>query len=353
MARHGLTARRLALGLSQERLAQRLHVDRTTVGRWEQGTSTPQPWHRRPLANALRVTLDALDGLLAEGHEPRANGWQDGDMDRRTFLAGFGGSLAAVLIELERSAQATSPGRPRRSTLRLLGHAHHAAGESAFDRLDLRAASDQFQQAYEIGVELGDADMSAVAQVQLGDIARRQRRYGRALRVLEAAERHAAITSVGARVRRLQAMARAYVEIGDRTRFEHAIGRADGLAHTIPAEHQRVPEHSAQGLRLERGQGLTLLGRPQAALANYDEVSPSTFVGERQHGSFVIIHAQALAHAGHLDEGVRVAVDGLDMARSYQSARHVSRVQRMYDRLVRTWSPSEPALVALGDALAA
>ncbi len=144
----------MALGLSQERLAQRLHVDRTTVGRWEQGTSTPQPWHRRPLANALRVTLDAL-------------------------------------------------------------------------------------------------------------------------------------------------------------------------------------------------------GRPEAALAIYDEVSPSTFVGERQHGSFVIIHAQALAHAGHLDEGVRVAVDGLDMARSYQSARHVSRVQRMYDRLVRTWSPSEPALVALGDALAA
>ena len=54
-----------------------------------------------------------------------------------------------------------------------------------------------------------------------------------------------------------------------------------------------------------------------------------------------------------MDEGVRVAVDGLEFARGYGSARHVSRVQRMYDRLVRTWSRSEPSLVDLHDALAA
>jgi hypothetical protein len=82
-------------------------------------------------------------------------------------------------------------------------------------------------------------------------------------------------------------------------------------------------------------------------LAIYDEVSPSSFDSERERerGSFLIIRAQALAHGGHLHEGVRLGVDGLELARGYGSARHVSRVQRMYDRLTRTWSPSEPALV--------
>jgi transcriptional regulator with XRE-family HTH domain len=339
--------------MSQERLAQRLHVDRTTVGRWEQGTSTPQPWHRRPLAEALKVTLETLDGLLAEDREPRAAWWQDGEMDRRTFLAGFGGSLTAALFQLEQVALTAPRDERRRSVLRLLGHAHHAAGESAFDRLEFHAALDQFQQAYEIGLEVGDSDLIAGAQVELGDVARRRRQYGRALRLLDAAERQAATASVLTQVRARQAQARAYAELGDRAPFERALARADELAGAMSRENQRDPNHSSHGLRLERGQGLTLLGRPEAALAIYDAVSPSTFESNRERGSFLIIHAQALAHAGHLDEGVRVAVSGLELARGYGSARHVSRVQRMYDRLALTWSRSEPSLVALHDALAA
>lgn len=106
-------------------------------------------------------------------------------------------------------------------------------------------------------------------------------------------------------------------------------------------------------MRLERGHGLTLLGDPGAALAIYEHAAPPRFRSDRERGSFLIIHAQALAHAGHLDEGVRLAIDGSELARSYQSRRHVSRVQRMYERLTRTWSPSEPHLMTLREALAA
>jgi tetratricopeptide (TPR) repeat protein len=228
-------------------------------------------------------------------------------MDRRTFLAGFGGSLTVALVQLEHAVLAAPRDGQRLSALRLLGHAHHAAGESAFDRLELQAATDQFHyQAQEIGVELGDSDMVAGAQVQLGDVARRRHQYGRALGLLDAAERHAAAGSLATRIRAHQAQARTFAELGDRARFERAISRADGLAATIPREYQRAPDHGTQELRLERGQGLTLLGRPTAALAIYDQVSPSTFESDREHGSFLIIRAQALAHAGHLDEGVRV-----------------------------------------------
>jgi hypothetical protein len=84
-------------------------------------------------------------------------------MDRRTFLAAFGGSLAAALMQLEHAAVAGRSEGQRRSALRLLGHAHQEAGESAFDRLDLGAAADHLRQAHEIGAELGDADMIANA----------------------------------------------------------------------------------------------------------------------------------------------------------------------------------------------
>jgi transcriptional regulator with XRE-family HTH domain len=64
--RLGLVAARRAAGLSQERLAERLEVERSTVQRWEAGQSTPQPWHRPRLATVLGVSDDKLAGLLED-----------------------------------------------------------------------------------------------------------------------------------------------------------------------------------------------------------------------------------------------------------------------------------------------
>jgi hypothetical protein len=43
-----------------------------------------------------------------------------------------------------------------------------------------------------------------------------------------------------------------------------------------------------------------------------------------------------LGAADNVDVGVDLALDGLRFARRYGSARHVSRVQRMYERLSGT-----------------
>src|SRR2546430_5258551 len=64
--RRRLAERRKAVGLSQERLAEVVGVDRSTVVRWERADTEPQPWHRPHLARALNVSVEELAALLAD-----------------------------------------------------------------------------------------------------------------------------------------------------------------------------------------------------------------------------------------------------------------------------------------------
>jgi transcriptional regulator with XRE-family HTH domain len=64
--RGAFAARRKTVGFSQEQLAERLKVDRSTVARWESGETEPHPWMRPRLARALEVSAEQLDELLGE-----------------------------------------------------------------------------------------------------------------------------------------------------------------------------------------------------------------------------------------------------------------------------------------------
>jgi DNA-binding XRE family transcriptional regulator/tetratricopeptide (TPR) repeat protein len=60
------------VGYTQEQLAAVLDVERSTVVRWEAGDTTPQPWCRPKFAQALTVSADELDAMLAEGRPGEA-----------------------------------------------------------------------------------------------------------------------------------------------------------------------------------------------------------------------------------------------------------------------------------------
>jgi tetratricopeptide (TPR) repeat protein/transcriptional regulator with XRE-family HTH domain len=68
--RKRLSQRRKAVGLTQEQLAERLGVERSTVVRWERGETQPLPWLRPRMAKALGVSVDHIGELLAVGTEP-------------------------------------------------------------------------------------------------------------------------------------------------------------------------------------------------------------------------------------------------------------------------------------------
>jgi transcriptional regulator with XRE-family HTH domain len=65
--RERLAERRKAMGLSQERLAEAVGVDASTVARWERGETEPLAVYRPRLAEALNVSLEEL-GRLLTGH---------------------------------------------------------------------------------------------------------------------------------------------------------------------------------------------------------------------------------------------------------------------------------------------
>jgi DNA-binding XRE family transcriptional regulator len=62
--RHALAKRRRVVGYTQERLAEALGVERSTVVRWEAGETTPQPWCRPRLAKTLAISMEELDTML-------------------------------------------------------------------------------------------------------------------------------------------------------------------------------------------------------------------------------------------------------------------------------------------------
>jgi transcriptional regulator with XRE-family HTH domain len=117
LRRQRLAEHRKALGYSQESLAERMNVDRSTVARWERGTCEPQPYVRPKLAQVLQVTPLELDGLLTPcvpiGQaalppvttlhvmpDPDADVDELDDMNRRELLRLL--SVAGTLIALPR-----------------------------------------------------------------------------------------------------------------------------------------------------------------------------------------------------------------------------------------------------------
>ncbi|MGH3873970.1 MAG: helix-turn-helix transcriptional regulator [Pseudonocardiaceae bacterium] len=65
--RRSFAQARRAAGYTQEGLAERLGVDRTTVARWEAGECSPQPWLRPRIAEVFGVSVGVCSELIDGG----------------------------------------------------------------------------------------------------------------------------------------------------------------------------------------------------------------------------------------------------------------------------------------------
>ncbi|MFU8851507.1 helix-turn-helix transcriptional regulator [Micromonospora sp. SL1-18] len=126
LKRHRLCQRRKALGYSQERLADILGVERSTVVRWENAETDPQPWHRTRIASALGVTLEQLDDMLVDVSVAAHRGQAMGDNIRDPASAAARPELLSGLRTFLTSYLA-APARPGQSLVevrRSVGRVH-------------------------------------------------------------------------------------------------------------------------------------------------------------------------------------------------------------------------------------
>jgi transcriptional regulator with XRE-family HTH domain len=262
--------------------------------------------------------------------------------------------LAEIARRLK-TAVSERRGRLRTAALELLAYANEMLGKVAFDRLEFPLALSRFQEMHDLGRELNDSDVVTLALTHQADVARRRGRYDSAIRQLEAAEASARGSRTHVRGLRWQTLARCHAEYGNKAAFLPCIDAAlHAAAHLPEDEAASSNDFTYQEVTLEQAQGLTLLWEPLAALEIYDRPEHrDAFRPLRELGNFTILRAQAHAYAGEIEEGVRLGIEGLGLARLYRSPRHLSRVQRMHDRLSVTPHRDSPHLRDLADALRA
>jgi len=97
--------RRLALRLSQEKLAELTGVNQTQVSRWEMGTNDVSGETLTGLARALQTTSDYLLGLTDEmlGHLRAADGLDDLAAEVVTILGSTDDSRRQAILLLART----------------------------------------------------------------------------------------------------------------------------------------------------------------------------------------------------------------------------------------------------------
>ena len=242
MKRTRFVARRKLVGYSQDQLAERLKVDRSTVARWDAGETDPQPWIRPRLARALQVSVDELDVLLAEG------------------------GRAAADIDTERLDYALT----------------HPAGVDLVTVAQLRQDIRRVDERY---VSVASSSLLAAAGQALGQV-----RFlaahagdGRVRRELSAVEAEAAILMGqlvwDASLRRDHASARLY--------FDEAVQAA-----------RQIRDATAEGLALLRKAMIALYGEddPSAGLALAQQAAGTTASTSYVLTGLAILHA-AEAHA--------------------------------------------------------
>lgn len=122
-------ARRKAVGFSQEQLAERLKVHRSTVARWESGETEPHPWMRPRLARALEVPVEQLNELLSEA-SPAVS---DADTGRLDYTLTHPGSADLVTVaQLRREVQQLDEQYVLLPSSSLLADAGQALGQIRF-----------------------------------------------------------------------------------------------------------------------------------------------------------------------------------------------------------------------------
>ncbi|MFE6762470.1 helix-turn-helix transcriptional regulator [Streptomyces sp. NPDC057689] len=391
----GLAERRRTLGYSQEKLAELVGVDRTTVGRWERGAIQPQPPQRRRLALALEVSLPELDALLspqvagreATGHQA-AQSYDAGDSDemiRREFLRilTISGALTILPVdEAEALVDGVGRGEPadfarmnvhlwqvyqlarskgsvypvvrdqlttltgalagHRGSPRPLLHAaadlFQLAGEVAFDGSRYAEAAASYSLAASVSKDTDAYDLWACALVRHAYVDMSERRYQQAAQMLGAAARLAARGDSHLSTRHWVAsvQAEAFAGLGDLDACERAMDQAESV-RDLTGAGASGGWLRFDGARLteERGSRYVQLGRLDLAEQALQEALKQTALASgpsyRRRAAVLVDLAVVGAKRRDPDQVVTYGAEALGLARTSGSGYVARRLRALCD----------------------
>ena len=137
---------------------------------------------------------------------------------------------------------------------------------------------------------------------------------------------------------------------GDEQAFIRSIGQARSVVENINSNNIDMLNNEIDLVEIlqTEAQGYTMLWKPEKALDIYkktDKLRP--FRPMRDQSSYHIVKAQAYCYIGDLKTGLKHAEKGLSMAEILHSARYITRLKQMSDRLRDTPLGKERPLIDL------
>lgn len=350
--RTALAARREALGFTQETLAMAMDVEFSTVGRWERGALTPQPWRRQRLANVLQVSLTDLDALL----NPCTTGSDEPHLQRRLApsipdsavyldelvihlqeqwhalvrtdnLLGPRFALTAVLDHLaiiEDLLPATSGAR-RAELVRLAATYAESASWLYEDTGQQPASAHWVSRAMEWAHEAGDDLLLARTLFRRSQHAAAEHDAQRTISLTQAAWRHHEQLPNPTRAAIAQQHAYGHALAGEEKTCHQALDKASGWAALDKAGEARSGPGSFCSeiyLELQRAHCWAVLGKHKRAVQLYEASLPTLPpVYRRDCGVACSRLARAYVHIGEPEPAAQAAQEALVIARSSGSVR--------------------------------
>jgi len=391
--RRRLAQRRKTIGFTQEKLAEQLGVDSTTVRRWESGeTETgPQPWIRPKLAHYLQVSAEQLEELLSE--PARADGApstlnvdeqqhvEAALADARRYFDGpvvdyFRHQLDACMVDdgelgptktlpivldllraIEQHGREVPPA-VRRELLSLGACGAEFAGWLYRDTNDPVLAGFWYDRATEWAQEAGDFPMQGYVLLKKSQMAYDGRDSLRVSTLAQAAQEGPwqLPTRVRAEVTQQEALGMA-MRGEPLSAVERKLDDARQLLSQATADADDEQPSLVGGyfndhtLLLRNASSFTEAGKPAWAAMVFGDVLAIASLSRRDAGYFRSRRAAALALSGEPDEAARVGLVSVDVAIA-TSSRRTLRVLVEVVHMLTPWN-GRPAVRELRDAMAA
>lgn len=384
---------RKAAGFTQEELAYRLGVDRSTVGRWEIGQTEPLPWLRPKLADLLGVTRARLSELLVVEKETisyAAEACEGLDLDEQHHLAA---ALADArrymdhsvvnyfhrqLDTCENDDGAHGPTKTLPTVLGILGAIEQSVREVRLDILpqllsvgargaefagwlyrdvhNPERAALWYSRATEWAQEAGDTAAQGYILLKKSQMAYDGRDARRVLTLAQAAQYgpwqlpghvRAEVTQQEARGLAMVGEAMSIIEqkLDDARRF-----LADATPEDEP-DNQFGSYYNEDALTLRNASCYIEAGKPHQAATLYKQVLSTGLLSRRDRGYFLARLASSLALAGEPDDAAGAGLEAVQLATATTSRRTKRELMRSLDTL-KPWH-NRPGPRALREAVVA